>query len=201
MFTVKVLEIVPPAIENPVANDVGCKPLIVLLVNCSLPVKVVNVPVVGKTKSVVPVVFNVMSEAFNTVVPVVIKAPPVFIFPPNVMVFPVLFTPVPPFAAETIPVTLVAVPKRSAVIVPAVKFPLTSLLTIAFVVLLAVAAFASIVAALIFVAEAPPTFSTVGASAVPPKSFANWSLPFVVVVASGVVLLVILAATNAVVAN
>ena len=46
----------------------------------------------------------------------------------------------------------------------------------------------------------PPTLFTVGKSAVPPKSFANFNLPFVVAVASGVASLVILAATKAVVA-
>jgi len=46
----------------------------------------------------------------------------------------------------------------------------------------------------------PPTLFTVGKSAVPPKSFANFNLPLVVAVASGVASLVILAATKAVVA-
>ena len=47
----------------------------------------------------------------------------------------------------------------------------------------------------------PPTLFTVGKSAVPPKSFDNCNFPFTVVVASGVVELVILAATKAVVAT
>jgi len=46
----------------------------------------------------------------------------------------------------------------------------------------------------------PPTLFTVGRSAVPPKSFASLTTPFAVVVASCVAALVILAATNAVVA-
>ena len=46
----------------------------------------------------------------------------------------------------------------------------------------------------------PPTLFTVGKSAVPPKSFANFNLPFVDAVASGVASLVILAVTKAVVA-
>jgi hypothetical protein len=47
----------------------------------------------------------------------------------------------------------------------------------------------------------PPTLFTVGKSAVPPKSFANFNIPFTLAEASGAVELVILAATNAVVAN
>jgi len=47
----------------------------------------------------------------------------------------------------------------------------------------------------------PPTLFTVGKSAVPPKSFDNFNFPLSVVVASGVDELVILAATNAVVAS
>ena len=47
----------------------------------------------------------------------------------------------------------------------------------------------------------PPTLFTVGKSAVPPKSFDNFNFPLSVVVASGVDELVILAATNAVVAT
>ena len=165
-----------------------------------MPAKVLKVPVVGRIKSVVPVVFKVMSEAFDTVVPVVIKAPPVLIFPPNVIVFPILFIPVPPFAPKTIPVTLVAVPNKLAVIVPAEKSPFASLFTIVLFVLLAVEAFAKTSAVCIVKELDPPTLFTVGASAVPPRSFANISFPLVVVVASGVVLLVMLAATKAVVA-
>ena len=47
----------------------------------------------------------------------------------------------------------------------------------------------------------PPTLFTVGKSAVPPKSFANCNFPLTVLVASGVVELVILEATKAVVAT
>ena len=46
----------------------------------------------------------------------------------------------------------------------------------------------------------PPTLFTVGKSAVPPRSFANFNIPFTPFVASGVAELVIVAATNAVVA-
>ena len=49
--------------------------------------------------------------------------------------------------------------------------------------------------------DTPPTLFTVGAAAVPPKSFANCILPFVVASASGVTLFVILANTNSVVAT
>ena len=47
----------------------------------------------------------------------------------------------------------------------------------------------------------PPTLFTVGALAVPPKSFVNCNFPFVLDVASGVTLFVILAKTNSVVAT
>ena len=47
----------------------------------------------------------------------------------------------------------------------------------------------------------PPTLFTVGKSAVPPKSFVNLSLPFVVASASGVYEPPTMVETNAVVAN
>jgi hypothetical protein len=46
----------------------------------------------------------------------------------------------------------------------------------------------------------PPTLFTVGKSAVPPRSFANFKIPLTPFVASGVAELVKLAATKAVVA-
>jgi len=52
----------------------------------------------------------------------------------------------------------------------------------------------------IVVEVTPPTLFTVGKSAVPPRSFANFNIPFTPFVASGVAELVIVAATNAVVA-
>ena len=201
LFTVKVFVLVPPAIENPVAKEVGVNPLIVLLVSGSLPDNVLSVPVVGKIKSVVPVVFKVMLEAFETVVPVVVNEAPVLISPPNVIVFPVLSTPVPPFAPKTIPVTLVAVPSKLAVIIPALKFPLAFLFTIVLFVFASVAALAAISAVRMVAELDPPTLFTVGKSAVPPRSFANLIFPFTMVVASGVEVLVILAFTKAVVAS
>ena len=71
---------------------------IVLFFNVSVPSRVANVPVVGSVTLVSPVVFKVVEFA-----PTVIK------LPPNVMVLSVLSTPVPPFAPETIPLTLAAV--------------------------------------------------------------------------------------------
>ena len=87
-----------------------------------------SVPEVGRVTEVGAVVLRVVALA-----PVVVR------LPPRVIVFPVFATPVPPFAPETIPVTLLAVPEtlpvtlpvtvpdRSAVIVPAEKFPDASL--------------------------------------------------------------------------
>jgi len=115
----------------------------------------------------------VISEAFEPVVPVVFKAAPVLILPPKVIVFPELLIPVPPFTPKTMPVTLVALPDKFAVIVPAEKSPLALLLTIVLLVLLAVAALANNSAVRIVEELDPPTLFTVGASAVPPKSFDN----------------------------
>ena len=131
LFTVTVFDAVPPDIVNPLAAGVGVMPLIVLFVKASTPAKVAKVPVAGKINSVAPVVFKVMSDALpEPVVPVVVNAAPVFTLPPRVIVLPVLATPVPPFAPNTMPVTLVDVPNKSAVITPAVKSPFTSLFTI-----------------------------------------------------------------------
>ena len=201
LFTVKVLDAVPPAKVKPFAAEVGVIPLIVLFVNCSTPDKVASVPVTGKVNSVAPDVFNVMSAALpEPVVPVVVKPAPVVTLPPSVIVLPVLSIPVPPFAAATIPVTLVEVPNKLAVIVPALKSPDAFLLTIVLLVFAAVAAFANRTPVWMLDALDPPTLVTVGRSAVPPKSLVNCNLPFEVVVASGVAPFVILAATNAVVA-
>jgi hypothetical protein len=88
-------------------------------------------------------------------------------------------TPVPPFATATVPVTLVAVvavvalPDKFAEIVPAVKLPLASLLTIVLAVFAFVAEFAATVARLILEAVEPPTVATLGSAAVPLKSPAN----------------------------
>ena len=74
---------------------------------------------------------------------------------------------------------------------------------IALVLLVILAVFAEIkVGNVVIVDEStPPTLFTIGKSAVPPRSFANFNIPFTVAEASGAVELVILAATNAVVAN
>jgi hypothetical protein len=59
--------------------------------------------------------------------------------PKLVLALAAVEAPVPPFAIATIPETFVAVPNNVPVIVPAVKFPLASLATIAFAVLAFVA--------------------------------------------------------------
>ena len=94
----------------------------------------------------------------------------------------------------------VTFPIKPAVIFPAIKFPLASLLTIVFGVFASVAALANNSAARMFAAVEPPTVFTVGDVAIPPKSPANWTLPFTVVEASGVAALVV-AVTKAVVAT
>ena len=128
---------------KPLAAGLIIKPLIVLFVKFSTPSKVANTPVVGKVKLVVAVVFKVTSDAFETVVPVVVKFFPVLILPPSVIVLPVLLIPVPPLTPATMPVTLVEVPTKLAVMVPAAKLPLASLLTIALFVLVLLAPLAN----------------------------------------------------------
>ena len=150
-----------------------------------MPSRVAKTPVVGKVNIVPAVVFKVISDAFEPVVPVVVNALPVFILPPSVIVFPVFATPVPPFAPATIPVTLVDVPIKFAVIVPALKLPEPSLFTIVFAVLLFVAALANNSAVLISAAADPPTLATLGVPALPVKSPVNCILPFTELVASG----------------
>ena len=84
--------------------------------------------------------------------------------------------------------------------VPVEKPPLLSLLTIVLGVLTDVAELTDDATVVIVDELTPPTLFTVGNSAVPPKSFANLKIPFVVAVASDTDALVILAFTNAVVA-
>ena len=95
---------------------------------------------------------------------------------------------------------MLALPNKSAVIVPALKFPTISLLTIVLLLLTSVAALAKMVAVLIVEELDPPTLLTVGEVAMPPKSPANCILPLTVGEASGVAALVV-AFTNSVVAN
>ena len=87
--------------------------------------------------------------------------------------------PVPPFAIDTMPVTLVAFP----VSVPA-KAPLASLFTIALERFVLVAVENALTAAAISSFVFPPTLMMRGEVALPPKSPANNILPFEVVVAS-----------------
>jgi len=75
--TFRVLEVVPPAIVNPSALEVGVKPFIVLFVSASLPARVDRVPVVGSVTFVDPVVVRVSAfvpEVVNE--DAVVKAPP-----------------------------------------------------------------------------------------------------------------------------
>ena len=100
----------------------------------------------------------------------------------------------------TFPVTLPKTsPDKEAVIVPALKLPLASLLTNLLAVLVDVAAVIVASIAVIVEAVTPPTLFTVGASAVPPKSLVNFNIPFVPEFASTTVFDK-LAWTNAVVA-
>ena len=71
-----------------------------------------------------------------------------------------------------------------AVIVPAAKLPLPSLLTIVFAVFVDVADSTSDAIVVIVDEFTPPTLFTVGASAEPPKSFVNLIIPFALDVAS-----------------
>ena len=70
-----------------------------------------------------------------------------------------------------------------AVMVPAAKSPLLSLFTIVLTVLDDVAESTSDATDVIVDEFTPPTLFTVGKSALPPKSFANFNIPFSVVVA------------------
>jgi len=93
-----------------------------------------------------------------------------------------------------------AVPLKVPVIIPVEKSPLLSLLTIVFGVLSDVAE-STFDATVVIVDEiTPPTLLTVGKSAVPPKSLANFNLPFIVLLASATEAFVTYVATKAVVA-
>ena len=80
-----------------------------------------------------------------------------------------------------------AVPLNVPVMVPVEKPPLLSLLTIVFEVLSDVAESTDDATVVIVDDKTPPTLFTVGKSAVPPKSFANFKIPFLVAVASATV--------------
>ena len=95
----------------------------------------------------------------------------------------------------------VTAPVKLAVIILAAKSPFVSRLTIVLAVLLEVAVVILEFKVAIVAELTPPTLFTVGKSAVPPRSFANFNIPFKLVVASGTAALVMLAATNAVVAS
>ena len=71
-----------------------------------------------------------------------------------------------------------------AVILPALKSPLPSLFTMVFAVFKDVAEPTSDATVVIVDEFTPPTLFTVGASAEPPKSFANLIIPFALEVAS-----------------
>ena len=88
----------------------------------------------------------------------------------------------------TLPTTLpvkfpVTLPVKAAVIVPALKLPAPSLLTNVLTVLVDVAALIVVLMVAIVDEITPPTLFTVGKSAVPPKSFANFMIPLSVAVA------------------
>ena len=148
------------------------------------------------------------------------KSAVVDILPPKLIVLVPLFTPVPPnvpaigSVKSAVPlnerpyillavcncVVVLELPAKLAVIIPALKLPLPSLLTIVLGVLSEVAE-AILLAIVVIVEElTPPTVFTLGKSAVPPKSPANRIIPLSVAVAP-VAELVIWARTKAVVAT
>ena len=101
----------------------------------------------------------------------------------------------------TFPVTLpVTSPVKEAVIVPALKLPLASLLTKVLGVLFEVAEAISLAMVVIVEEPTPPTVFTLGRSPVPPKSPANCIIPFEFTDASGAALLATLESTKAAVA-
>jgi len=143
---------------------------IVFDVSVSVPVKVASVPVVGKVIFVSPVLVKVVLK-----VPAVANALAVVILPPKVIVLPVLATPVPPYCpaigpvkaavpSKSLPYILLvvcnfvlelALPAKLAVIIFALKSPLTSLLTIVLGVLAEVAE-ATAAAIVVIVEELTP---------------------------------------------
>ncbi len=95
-----------------------------------------------------------------------------------------LLVPVPPLAILNGVVKLnVPVDIAVAEIVPAAKLPLPSRLTIRFGVFSDVAELTDDATVVIVDDKTPPTLLTLGKSAVPPKSFDNFIIPFSVVVA------------------
>ena len=131
--------------------------------------------------------------------------------PKFVLAFVLVDPPVPPFATATIPDTFVAFPVTVPVklpvilpvtfpvtlpikldeIVPALKFPLASLLTKALAKLVEVPFPNAITAAAILSFVFPPTLITIGTAPVPPKSPANNIFPLLVVVASATELVMV----------
>ena len=93
-----------------------------------------------------------------------------------------------------------ALPFKLAVIIPALKFPVTSLFTNELLVLELVAAATVVLIPAIVAVFTPAKVLTVGKSAVPDKSPANCNFPLIVVLASATEALVTNVATNAVVA-
>ena len=75
-------------------------------------------------------------------------------------------------------VVVLALPAKLAVIVPALKLPLPSLLTKVLTVLVEVAEAISLAIVVIVEELTPPTVFILGTSAVPPKSPANSIIPF-----------------------
>ena len=127
---------------------------IVLLVKVSVPAKVAIVPVVGKVIFVIPVLVKVVVK-----LPAVMKSAVVDILPPKLIVLVPLFTPVPPnvpaigSVKSAVPlnerpyillavcncVVVLELPAKLAVIIPALKLPLPSLLTNVYIVFFEVA--------------------------------------------------------------
>ena len=201
--------LVPAAAVGAVGTPVNATSTIVLFVKVSVPAKVAIVPVVGSVILVSPILVKVVLKF-----PTVVKSLAVKILPPSVMVLLPLFTPVPPkvpaiacvklelpsnalpyiflvaanfVAVLALPVkSPVTLPVNSAVIFPALKFPLASLFTMVLAVFASVEALANNSAVCMVEELEPPTVFTIGDAAIPLKSPANCIFPLEVVVASGV---------------
>ena len=143
---------------------------IVLPIKVSVPAKVARVPVVGNVTFVSPKLVNVVLK-----LPAVVNALAVVIFPPKVIVLPVLTTPVPPYCPAIADVKLsvpsnglpyivfvaanfvdvLALPAKLAVIIFALKSPVSSLFTKVFGVFVEVAE-AIVLAMFVIVDELTP---------------------------------------------
>ena len=145
--------------------------------------RVIEPPTFAATKAVVAICVELLDGSAVIAVGVPVKAGLVDNTTDPVPV--AVYVPVPPLVMANGVVKL-KVPDDIAVvvIVPAAKLPAPSLLTIVFDVLSDVAELTDDATVVIVDESTPPTLFTIGSSAVPPKSFANFIIPFALVVAS-----------------